>query len=323
MLDRATLRKATLSHANLEGAVLLGADLTGVSAMEANCSQANFQGAQLDGALFLGANLVGANFTSVRGSVLFHALPLSRKGADLTTADLSRSNFAKSSFACADLTDAKLMATNLSDCEMQDSILDRADLTDSDLTNTVLAGASMRAVTLGRAKIAEGTNLHDVDWGDYVLGDELHGWFERARFMYRRLKRWYTDNGDYVTAAEFAYRENVVGRKALPPQRHASRMWSSALDLLFGYGERPMRLLRAWLVSVMGFAILVWQIGNVEPGGFWNSLYFSAVSFAALGYGGWVEKADTLARTIGVIETFWGVFLLALFVTTFVRRFTR
>jgi len=47
------------------------------------------------------------------------------------------------------------------------------------------------------------------------------------------------------------------------------------------------------------------------------------VSFAALGYGSWLKDADAVARVVGVTETFWGVFLLALFVTTFVRRFTR
>ena len=117
--------------------------------------------------------------------------------------------------------------------------------------------------------------------------------------------------------------------------RYTRQLWGSylrtswghwfgrSLDALFGYSERPLRLIRAWAVSVLGFGVFIWQAGSVEPSGFWNSLYFSAVSFSALGYGGWLREADTVARVIGAAETFLGVFLLALFVTTFVRRFTR
>jgi hypothetical protein len=93
--------------------------------------------------------------------------------------------------------------------------------------------------------------------------------------------------------------------------------------MLFGYGERPFRVTGAWLLSVLLGAAIIHGFGEIEPSGFENALYFSAASFAALGYGSWLTNADLLARAIGVLETFWGVFLLALFVTTFVRRYTR
>jgi hypothetical protein len=167
------------------------------------------------------------------------------------------------------------------------------------------------------------TDLSSVIWGGFLLEEELSGHFIEAEVTYRRLKRWYLDHGDYSTAGEFAYRENVAHRKSLPQTKRLSRTWSWLQDMLFGYGERPSRVVLAWLFTILVFASAYWGMGGIDPSGPFHALYFSAVSFAAVGYGGWLQDASGLARTLGVIETFIGVFLLALFVTTFVRRYTR
>jgi len=61
--------------------------------------------------------------------------------------------------------------------------------------------------------------------------------------------------------------------------------------------------------------------------GIWKSLYFSGVSFTALGYGDWVATLhiapEGWPRLIGVIESLVGISLIALFLVTFTRKMTR
>lgn len=82
-----------------------------------------------------------------------------------------------------------------------------------------------------------------------------------------------------------------------------------------------------WAISViLVTAFVYFLIGSTwEWSAFGKSLYFSAVSFTAVGYGGWIKAADYnwWVRGIGVFESFIGVFMMALFLVTFTRKMTR
>ncbi|KPK21624.1 MAG: hypothetical protein AMJ76_02205, partial [Dehalococcoidia bacterium SM23_28_1] len=72
-----------------------------------------------------------------------------------------------------------------------------------------------------------------------------------------------------------------------------------------------------------GLALVHWLCGTVA-GGFLDSLYYSAVSFPALGYGHWAPEPQGWAgRFLGAGESFIGVFMMALFLVTFTRKMTR
>jgi hypothetical protein len=92
---------------------------------------------------------------------------------------------------------------------------------------------------------------------------------------------------------------------------------------LYGYGERPGRVI-GWAAGiVLGLALVHWAFGTVA-GGFWDALYYSAVSFTALGYGAWAPEPQGWAgRFLGVSEALMGVFMMALFLVTFTRKMTR
>jgi hypothetical protein len=47
------------------------------------------------------------------------------------------------------------------------------------------------------------------------------------------------------------------------------------------------------------------------------------MSFTSMGYGSWLEASDALVKGIGAFESFIGVFSIALFLITFVRKMTR
>ncbi len=114
-------------------------------------------------------------------------------------------------------------------------------------------------------------------------------------------------------------------------------IWLSILKLSCGYGERPARLLLWTSLVVITFAIAYypnpWGWGFIELEGVeWSaksisihnaieSLYFSVVTFATLGYGD-IRPANDLARIYICVEVFAGYMVFALFVTLMARRIT-
>jgi hypothetical protein len=73
-------------------------------------------------------------------------------------------------------------------------------------------------------------------------------------------------------------------------------------------------------VLLLLFAAAYYFGGNLEP---LDSLYYSAVSFTALGYGQWAPEPTGWVKGLGAFEAFIGVFMMALFLITFVRKMIR
>jgi len=274
------------------------------------------------------------------------------KGANLSPLPLpdgsSRvSNLRDASFLDADLRGAHLLRANLQGAHLVGTDLRGADLMDADLRGAHLGFVDIQGTQfVGFLRPSRETELEGIDWGPgYILGDEQAGEFEQTMSTYRTLKSWHQEHGTYDVAGEFHYREWVCRRKTLWQLFTRSWNWrnpsiwlkASFLSLLkglaqyvfyeelFGYGERPWRVVRAALVVVPGLALAYFFLGSFPEGmpSFIDVLYYSAASFTALGYGGWVPQPDGWARYMGVAESFLGVFLIALFLVTFTRRWTR
>jgi len=155
--------------------------------------------------------------------------------------------------------------------------------------------------------------------------------FDGAASTYQRLKQWHTNAGIYDTAGEFFFREMTVKRKAMKWWRNPfPRAWSKFISLICGYGERPLRVI-VWAASVvLGLALIYFFLHGVAPYNFTlqafsSSLYYSAVSFTALGYGPWFNSTSVSGwvQGLGAAEAFIGVFSMALFLITFIRKMTR
>jgi len=95
------------------------------------------------------------------------------------------------------------------------------------------------------------------------------------------------------------------------------------LQLLCGYGERPWRVLWSLLVFIIGFSLVYFFFGELEPHSLYHCLYYSLVSSVALGYGGWAPQPYGWAKMMGAVQSMIGIFLMALFVATFTRWMTR
>jgi hypothetical protein len=286
-LREANLLQADLTWLNLRGTILELANLEAGHLSDANLQEANLSRAQLQGANLSLANLEGANLivANLQGANLLWA---SLQGADLWGANLQR---------------ASLSAANLQGADLQAANLQRARLADAKLRDA---------------------NLEGANWGDYVLGEEMAREFGAAASAYRALKQWHTEAGMYDIAGQFHYREMEARRKlAWQERRLPYAVATYVLRFLYGYGERPERVI-GWVAAVIFGLAFVYLLPGVLTGGFWSALYYSAVSFTALGYGGWAPEPQGWAgRFLGAGESFIGVFMMALFLVTFTRKMTR
>ena len=170
---------------------------------------------------------------------------------------------------------------------------------------------------------------------------------EYGASAYRLAKQTAQDQGNYRKASNYHYAEQCAIEYA---KRHSFKLkpyhkdfwlydnpkqfisnWFEFLfyRLLFGYGEKPHRILVAWIVVIISFTFLYWVSGGVvlqdinleRSNGFFNCLYFSVVTFTTLGYGdfhpvGW-------SRIFAGIEALSGAILMALFVVALTRKYMR
>ena len=99
--------------------------------------------------------------------------------------------------------------------------------------------------------------------------------------------------------------------------------------MLFGYGERPVRVVFAGALIIFVCAFFYAQPGAVHFRGpvikesFLQGLYFSTITFTTLGYGDLYPAADAFHRGLSMIEAVAGSCMMALFVISLAKRFSR
>ena len=170
---------------------------------------------------------------------------------------------------------------------------------------------------------------------------------ERGESAYRLAKRCAQRRGDYRRAGHYHYAEQCAidsgnrkgacwrpWRRDFWQGRHSPLWaWGEFLvgRLLFGYGERPLRVLIAAVAVILCWAAVYWFGGvvAVTPEGrqivtcheFTASLYFSIVTFTTLGYGD--LRPPPSLRLVAGAEAMLGAGLMALFIVSLARKFTR
>ena len=167
--------------------------------------------------------------------------------------------------------------------------------------------------------------------------------------FWRFVKQSAQEAGYYGLAGECFYRERCAGLwtkfrgrgnyDKLSAVKKILRLVSSARllpefilgKLLFGYGERPARVLFASALVVVLCAfyysqpdVIIDRIGGVSfETSFLEGLYFSTITFTTLGYGDLYPSADSLCRVVAMVEAVIGGSLIALFVVCLSKRFSR
>ena len=85
-----------------------------------------------------------------------------------------------------------------------------------------------------------------------------------------------------------------------------------------GYGEKPIRVIISVVVILLATWLCYWQLGsfvlapNCSPPCIgrptWDAaLYYSLISFSALGYGGWAPEPTGWAQWLGAFQPFVGI----------------
>ncbi|MGE4284995.1 MAG: potassium channel family protein [Phycisphaerae bacterium] len=102
-------------------------------------------------------------------------------------------------------------------------------------------------------------------------------------------------------------------------------------NLLFGYGERPVRVLYSSLAVILLFALMYYERGALKCPGYdengltlFDSIYFSTITFTTLGFGDvFPSPTDSIARALAMVEAFCGTSFISLFVVSLSKHFSR
>ncbi|UPQ87383.1 ion channel [Vibrio sinaloensis] len=242
--------------------------------------------------------------------------------------------------------DADFYRANLSDAhffglDLRGSSLMKAKLIGANLHCAKLGGCNLLGAELARAK------LENIEWGQH-LKQELEAkqskrqrrsqqaaqLYQEAEEVCRNIRKQCEKQGLFEMAGDFFKREMRFRRYQMP-RFSTKRIISKLVDVFCGYGEDPLRVVgfSIFLIVVCALAyffldttgahpiyegVTGWQFYVLE---FFNSLYFSVVTFTTLGYGD--ISPVGVARFIAACEAFLGSFTMALFVVVFVKKMTR
>ena len=98
--------------------------------------------------------------------------------------------------------------------------------------------------------------------------------------------------------------------------------------LIWGYGEKPFRTFCFALCLMICCALSYYALqgisvlGHIKHVNFWEAFYFSAITFATVGYGDYLP-ATSLARAFAILESFSGITIIPLFLISLTRRYLR
>ena len=312
--------EAELSEAHLEGAALSHAHFEG-----ATLRYARFEGSFLPFAHFEHAILIGAdcNGTSLENA---HFDGAWAAGADFTAADLEGASFRSSSLA-----DACFERCNLHRATMDGASLHDAHFNDAHLLDTQWGDAGLSAVNWVRVKVGEESEATRPEFTDEdsigkakTKEDRIYEYRDAVRAN-RQLATALRNQGLNEDANPFAYRALVLQRVLLRRQRHRLRyLGSLLLDLMAGYGYKPLRSFVTYLLVVGGFAFLYFLMrASVHPALTpVDAIVFSITSFQGRGFNPGESVSLHNPLTIeAAIEAIIGLLIEIAFIATFTQRF--
>jgi uncharacterized protein YjbI with pentapeptide repeats len=293
---------AVLSQARLDHAILGCAHLEKASLYETHVQGADLSGASLQGARLYKTHLEGADLYQSR-----------LEGARLYQAQLQGANLRRAYFdshttldeAC--LTDGPHGSPLLADVQWGGANL------------TVVAWESMRQI--GDEREARKRTAPDGHMKDQAA---RHADYMVAVRAYRQLATALRNQGLNEQADCFAYRAQVLQRQVLRRQGQVLRyLGSLLLDLIAGYGYRPLRSFATYLLVVIAFAGVYLVLGGAhgQPLSWNESLVVSLTAFHGRGFFATAFQPGDPQAAVAAIEAVFGLVIEITFIATFTQRF--
>lgn len=320
------LEATNLASAQLQGAELAAAQLQNVSLVGAQLQGATLRWAQLQGANLGGAQLQQANLREVL-----------LEGAYLRGAQLQQ----------ADLREAQLQGVYLREAQLQG-----ADLRRTDLDHATLYEVTLNDQRQGPARLADiswsNVNLAAVDWSQIpILGDEQEAQQRKvisgapkgiAQYLEelqtavranRQLAVALRGQGINEEADHFAYRAQVIQRKVFWVQMREEHvgfsqrfqslgrwLFSWFLNVVAGYGFKPVRWLIVYLGVIMMFGVLHYFVGTPPL------TWLSALTISILNLHGrpFLSAPSGPEGLIDIMEAFVGLIVEAVLIGIITQR---
>ena len=266
--------------------------------------------------------------------------------ADLYMAHLENASLRKAHFEGASLRKAYLAYAGGQELAMRGAKLSPADLracffdSATDLRSTYLGDKRHGFVRLADVQWG-GVNLAIIDWDPIrILGDEgkarkMRHTGEDAHEAYisdyreavranRQLAVALQGQGLNEEAVRFSYRAQLLQRQVLKYQRRPlASLFSLFLDLLAGYGYRPMRSVVSYLLVILIAALVYFVLGETFGPRFspLGALVFSLTSFHGRGFFPGGIPIDDPITVAAALEAVVGLTIEISFIATFTQRF--
>lgn len=292
----------TVPGERLDGAVLRGIDLSGVDL--ADC-------------VLVDADLSGSNLRSAE-----------LVGADLRYATLDGADARNASFVYANLEEATLSNTDVRGATLQQARLHFA----------VLDARINRGTSFGNSLVYEHEAANAPDAAVRIERSEAALW------TYRELRRLCDQYALVERTRTYYLREKEMQRRfSWEKEQYARALKLEGSRLVMRYGQSPWRVVGvsvgfivacAVLYTITGFQETTSGVPVTSPTGdtigmnpavllrvLADSLYFSIITFATVGYGD-IKPLTGAARAIASVESLTGSLLMALLVFVLTRSST-
>jgi uncharacterized protein YjbI with pentapeptide repeats len=352
---RANISDADLRNSNITNTCLNYSNLSGSDFRGANLTKSFIQYANLSFAKFGKANLIN---TDLRNSKLIKA---DLVGANLSNAKLNEADFSESFVAHAKLLKANCRLAKFIKADLASSTLIETNFHDTDLSearfwNAKLDNAIFRGADLTKAKGLRMSlftkELSEIEKNNPEIYQEsylfIKNYFLRmgptddaseAAFREKTLQR-LSYSKIFWQQMEEEYRTNKLEIKKVGIRKLFQRLkyifshpflslktfikiflWKLFADSC-GYGEKPWLTMRATVQVIGIFALYYWVHGKFGQSlHWWESIYFSVVTFTTLGLGDIIPLTTSWGTRIAVAsEAFFGALMIALFVWTLARK---
>jgi hypothetical protein len=303
------LRDFNLDGANLVRAHLAGANLFNASLKYVSADSAIFDGADLTEAQFIGAylgsaSMKGASMSGIRldGAFVRGAILV---GANLRTAMLDRETSVLG-VQLVDRRDKRGVSPRFADIRWGDADVDRIDW----------AAVKMLGDDVIEHKPDSGNARTERHRRVGLVSDAV-----RANRQIATLLRGRGLNDD---ADRFAYRAQVLQRRLyLRRIRILRYLGSLFLDLISGYGYRPIRSLFAYVLVIFGFAAAYFFLGGANGQSITanEAIVISMTAFHGRGFFSAVFQPGDLQAAVAAVEAFIGLLIEIVLIATFTQRF--
>ena len=256
--------------------------------------------------------------------------------ATLIDAHLIKTTLKKAFLLGAELQGAKLMGAKLQGAELVGANLQGADLSNSNLRNaifsekTILTNVNFFQCTLDGSTIKNAYNNMDKEVIQVRTIKKKRN-YSSAREIYILFKKYFKSEGMYDISGKYFVQEKKMERILNKKRKEWGKYFlNTFLDIVSGYGEKPLNAIICSLIIIMGGTNIYWLFDGIMvtnnkvtfSGTFFESFYFSLITFSTLGYGDLIPKAG-IFRIIASFESLMGVALTAIFIFIFARKTTR